>query len=179
MRNASETVIFNRLVWSWVNLSLYHIKKTVWSWDRLLEISSSDHPDDRSWAVSHDTLYPGNWLRQPVDTGLQELFDTRTAVGETGKYRLIIPSMTMRNASGTVIFNRLIWSWLNLSLYHIKKTVWSWDRLLETSSSDSPDDRSWAVSHGWCPVVKAYSFICIQYLYKYYKNLDTGYIYNL
>ena len=70
----------------------------------------------------------------------------------------------MRNAPETVIFNRLIWSGDDLSLYHIKNTVWSWDRLLGTSSSDRPDDRSWAVSHGWCPVVKAYSFICIQYL---------------
>ena len=70
----------------------------------------------------------------------------------------------MRNAPGTVIFNRLIWSGDDLSLYHIKNIVWSWDRLLGTSSSDRPDDRFWAVSHGWCPVVKAYSFICIQYL---------------
>ena len=38
-----------------------------------------------------------------VDTDLQELFDTRTAVGEASKYRLSISSTNMRNASGTVI----------------------------------------------------------------------------
>ena len=30
---------------------------------------------------------------------------------------------------------------------------------------DRPDDRFWIVSHGWCPAIKAYSFICIHYLY--------------
>ena len=38
-----------------------------------------------------------------VDTDLQELFDTRTAVGEASKYRLSISSTNMRNASETVI----------------------------------------------------------------------------
>ena len=38
-----------------------------------------------------------------VDTDLQELFDTRRAVGEISKYRLSILSTNMRNASGTVI----------------------------------------------------------------------------
>jgi hypothetical protein len=38
-----------------------------------------------------------------VDTDLQELFDTRKAVGETSKYRLSISSTNMRNASETVI----------------------------------------------------------------------------
>jgi hypothetical protein len=179
MRNASETVIFDRLIWSSDHLFLYHIKKTVWSWDRLLGISSSDRPDDRFWAVSHDTLYPGNRQRQHVDTGLQWLCDNCITVREIGKYMLITSSMTMRNASETVIFNMLIWSWDHLSLYYIKKTVWSWDRLRETSSSDSHDDRFWAVSHGWCPVVQAYNFICIQYLSTDYNNPDTGYIYNL
>jgi hypothetical protein len=44
---------------------------------------------------------------------------------------------------------------------------------------DRPDDRFWAVSHGWCPVVKAYSFICIYYLYIVYISHDREYIYNL
>jgi hypothetical protein len=55
-------------------------------------------------------LYPGDRPGQPVDTGLPQFFDTRTAVGEavnTGLvYRLRLHCM--RNASGTVIFNRLV-----------------------------------------------------------------------
>jgi hypothetical protein len=57
-----------------------------------------------------------------------------------------------------------------------------WDRLLGTSRAIVPSDRFWAVSHGWCPVVKAYSFICIQYLYtdymiKYkYCNIQDVYL---
>ena len=37
-----------------------------------------------------------------VDTDLQELFDTRIAVGEASKYRLSISSTNMRNTSETV-----------------------------------------------------------------------------
>ena len=43
-----------------------------------------------------------------VDTDLHELFHTRTAVGEASKYRLSISSTTMKSASETDIFNKLV-----------------------------------------------------------------------
>ena len=64
---------------------------------------------------------------------------------------------------------------------HAPRAMVSWGRGIVgdaiKSWCDRPDDRFWAVSHGRCPVVKAYSFICIHYLCTVCINPDTGYIY--
>ena len=83
-----------------------------------------------------------------VDTDLQELLHTRTAVGETSKYRLSTSSTNMRNASETVI--RTIASGLfHVSdyRYHVLNKLSPEEHDLRLLRKAIFPGRYWAVSH--------------------------------